>query len=85
VRLARFIDWAAEQKHEGGELQLVLNGDIIDFLAEEDEGGSFSAFLIDENKARRKLTNIATDCEPVFMALHRFRPPAYAAHWQSRR
>lgn len=71
ARLARFIDWAAAQTHDGTKVHLVLNGDIVDFLAEEDESG-FTAFVVDENKARRKLTRIADDCEPVFAALRRF-------------
>ena len=78
ARLVRFIDWAVEQKRDGDELQLVLNGDIVDFLAEKDEAGGFSAFVIDEDKARRKLTRIAEGCEPVFAALRRF---AIAGNW----
>ncbi len=72
VRLARFIDWTTEQKRGDGKLHLVLNGDIVDFLAEKDDAGGFSAFVIDENKARRKLIRIAKECEPVFAALRRF-------------
>lgn len=71
-RLARFIDWVAGQKREDTEIQLVLNGDIVDFLAEEDEAGGFSAFVVDEGKARRKLARIAEVCEPVLAALRRF-------------
>jgi UDP-2,3-diacylglucosamine pyrophosphatase LpxH len=71
-RLARFVDWVAEQKREATELQLVLNGDIVDFLAEEDEAGGFSAFVVDEDKARRKLTRIADGCDVVLIALRRF-------------
>ena len=71
-RLVRFVDWVAGQKREGTEIQLILNGDIVDFLAEEDESGGFSAFVVDEGKARRKLTRIAEECEPVLAALRRF-------------
>lgn len=71
-RITRFIDWVAGQKCEGNEVQLVLNGDIVDFLAEEDEAGGFSAFVTDEKKARRKLTRIAGECESVLASLRRF-------------
>lgn len=71
-RLTRFIDWVATQKREGTEIQLVLNGDIFDFLAEEDEAGGFSAFVVDESKARRKLKRIENGCEAVLAALRRF-------------
>ncbi len=71
-RLVRFIDWVAGQNREDTEIQLVLNGDIVDFLAEEDEAGGFSAFVVDEGKARRKLTRIAEEYEPVLAALRRF-------------
>ncbi|MFN0041082.1 MAG: metallophosphoesterase [Burkholderiales bacterium] len=71
ARLARFIDWAASQKGNGVEPHLVLNGDIVDFLAEEDETG-FTAFVVDEKIARRKLTRIAEVCEEVFAAVRRF-------------
>ena len=71
-RLARFIDWVAGQKCEDTPIQLVLNGDIVDFLAEEDDTGGFSAFVVDEGKARRKLARIAEECESVFAALQRF-------------
>ncbi len=44
-RLADFFDWAAGQARVEGPatLNLVLNGDIVDFLAEPDESGNFSA------------------------------------------
>lgn len=71
ARLARFIDWVTAQKRDGAEIHLVLNGDIVDFLAEEDEAG-FTAFVVDEKKARRKLTRIAEECELVLAALRRF-------------
>jgi UDP-2,3-diacylglucosamine pyrophosphatase LpxH len=71
-RLTRFIDWVAAQKRDGTEIQLVLNGDIVDFLAEEDEAGGYSAFVVDESKARRKLKRIEEGCESVLAALRRF-------------
>jgi UDP-2,3-diacylglucosamine pyrophosphatase LpxH len=71
-RLTRFIDWVAAQKRDGVEIQLVVNGDIFDFLAEEDDAGGFSAFVIDESKARRKLKRIENMCKEVLEALRRF-------------
>lgn len=71
-RLTQFIDWVAAQRCDDTEIQLVLNGDIVDFLAEEDEAGGFSAFVIDESKARRKLKRIEEECESVLAALRRF-------------
>lgn len=72
ARLARFIDWVSDQKRADAEVHLVLNGDIVDFLAEMDEAGGYSAFVVDENRARRKLTRIADGCDPVFAALRHF-------------
>lgn len=71
-RLARFVQWVCGQKQEGTELQLVLNGDIMDFLAEEDDAGGFSSFVVDERQALRKLTRIADMCEPILTALRHF-------------
>src|SRR4051794_8681087 len=34
-RLARFIHYAAAQRHEQQDVRLVINGDIVDFLAEK--------------------------------------------------
>jgi UDP-2,3-diacylglucosamine pyrophosphatase LpxH len=71
ARLVQFIDWAWARKRDGAEIHLVLNGDIVDFLAEEDETG-FTAFVVDEKKALRKLAHIAQGCEEVLAALRRF-------------
>lgn len=72
ARLTRFIDWVTSQKRADAALHLVLNGDIVDFLAEKDDAGGFSAFVVDECKVRRKLTRIAEEGESVFAALRRF-------------
>lgn len=36
-RLARFIDWIARPRADGADLELVINGDFVDFLAEPDQ------------------------------------------------
>jgi len=71
-RLVRFVDWAGGQRSEVDNLHLVLNGDVIDFLAENDDAGGFSAFCSDETEALRKFRRIADSCEDVFAALKRY-------------
>jgi UDP-2,3-diacylglucosamine pyrophosphatase LpxH len=71
-RLAHFVDWAGGQMSEVDNLRLVLNGDVIDFLAERDDAGGFSAFCADEAEALRKFRRIADSCEDVFSALKRY-------------
>ena len=71
-RLARFLGWAAAQKAEVHDLRLVLNGDVVDFLAETDDAGGFSAFNADPAEAKRKFTRIAAGCEEVFAALKKY-------------
>lgn len=71
ARLVHFIDWVATQKQDRTAVCLILNGDIVDFLAEEDETG-FAAFVVDEKRAGRKLAHIMATCENVFAALRRF-------------
>jgi UDP-2,3-diacylglucosamine pyrophosphatase LpxH len=70
-RLARFITWAATQRKPDTDVHLVLNGDVVDFLAEEDDTGGFSAFA-DEQEAMRKFRRIAMDAGAVFDALRNF-------------
>ncbi|HEX2447171.1 MAG TPA: metallophosphoesterase [Methyloceanibacter sp.] len=72
ARLARFIEWVAAQKQEVADLWLVLNGDVVDFLAETDDAGGFSAFNVDQAQAVRKLTRIAESCEDFFAALKKY-------------
>lgn len=73
-RLSEFFDWAAAQAEsleDDEKLQLVLNGDIVDFLAEAD-GGVFSAFTSDQASACRKLDAIFRSTRGVWDALGRY-------------
>jgi len=71
-RLASFVQWVSTQKAQGEDLQLVINGDIVDFLAEVNPEGGYSAFIADEDQAVATLERIAQSCEDVFAALKRF-------------
>ncbi len=70
-RLVKFVHWVATQKAQGEELRLVINGDIVDFLAEVNPEGGYSAFIADEDQAVATLERIAQSCEDVFAALKR--------------
>ena len=50
------------------ECQLIINGDIVDFLAEE----PFEAFTADPDQARRKFASIVNSTAPVWAALRQF-------------
>jgi len=52
--LADFLGWVASLRSEGQHVHLVVNGDAVDFLAEE----PFQAFTADEAEAERKLGTI---------------------------
>ncbi|MFM0658610.1 metallophosphoesterase [Paraburkholderia sediminicola] len=56
--LIRFIDWVAEIKEDG--VQLVVNGDIVDFLMEDDYGfcNEVAPWLPDESQVLKKLQAI---------------------------
>jgi UDP-2,3-diacylglucosamine pyrophosphatase LpxH len=64
-RLVAFIDHVGSQRRRGHEVQLVVNGDIVDFLAEE----PFASFTGDDDEARRKLARIIASTAPVWQAL----------------
>lgn len=70
-RLARFIDRVAD---EAGPAELVINGDFIDFLAEENVGaGGWQAFVADQHAVAERLRGL-TSSDPdgcVFDALER--------------
>jgi len=59
-RLADFFVWAAGHRSADRDVHIVINGDIVDFLAEEDPKAAtgFAAFTADEAEARRKLERI---------------------------
>lgn len=66
-RLADFIDWCTTQQGGNLEVHLVLNGDIVDFLAEE----PFAEFTGDERLATQKLASILQRTSPIWSALQR--------------
>lgn len=69
--LAQFIERTAGRVGADGDVQLVIAGDIVDFLAEEREGG-FQAFTNDDAQATRKLGAILGDSAEVWRALRTF-------------
>ena len=73
-RLANFFDWAAAQSVGEGAatLHLVLNGDIVDFLAEPDSDGVFKALTTDQELACVKLERVFETTDVVWQALRRY-------------
>lgn len=78
--LTRFVVALADRAGQGAPIELVINGDFIDFLAEEHEAqrdgddgeagpAPFLPFLQDEPAARRTLREIATRDAALFRAL----------------
>lgn len=67
VRLADFLSYVAAQKRDDNEIHLVINGDIVDFLAEEE----FSSFTNDDDKAVTKLQSIMSGTPEVWCSLRR--------------
>ncbi len=66
-RLVEFIDYVATQKQYGIDIHLVLNGDIVDFLAEKE----FSSFTNNDDDARTKLERIIASTSEVWDSLRR--------------
>ena len=66
-RLAEFIGYVASHKQHGTDIHLVLNGDIVDFLAENE----FSSFTNNDNDARAKLDRIIASTPEVCDSLRR--------------
>lgn len=65
-RLAEFIRYIAAQKSDVQDVHLVLNGDVVDFLAEKE----FSSFTNDDAGARAKLEKIIKSTHEVWDRLH---------------
>lgn len=53
-------------------IELVINGDLVDFLAEGDEPGKWSPFTMDSDAAVRKFKAIAGRDQVIFDALREF-------------
>jgi UDP-2,3-diacylglucosamine pyrophosphatase LpxH len=68
-RLAAFIAWASTHRSADRSLHLVLAGDVVDFLAEEEP---FESFTADDERARRKLARAMDRTRLVWEALSAF-------------
>ncbi len=68
ARLCEFIRYTLEQRQSGAELHLVINGDLVDFLAERD----FSPFTETDTEALHKFRNIVARTEEVWDSLASF-------------
>jgi UDP-2,3-diacylglucosamine pyrophosphatase LpxH len=68
TRLAEFIRYAAEQRGAEREVTLVIAGDIVDFLAEEE----FAAFTANDAAAGQKLERIVQRTGEVWQSLQFF-------------
>lgn len=68
ARLAEFIQYAAAQRSFDCDVHLILNGDIVDFLAEE----KFASFTNDDEAARNKLQQIIKTTGEVWDGLRSF-------------
>jgi UDP-2,3-diacylglucosamine pyrophosphatase LpxH len=72
ARLAALFEHIAAQVKADQRSELVIAGDIVDFLAVEDAaGGTWSAFTKDEDEALGKLDEILETTKPVWDALAR--------------
>lgn len=74
--LAAFIDWIASPgSHPRGEVELVINGDIVDFFASDEGSGGprgARAWTADPEEAIARLRRIMARASAVFDALTRF-------------
>jgi UDP-2,3-diacylglucosamine pyrophosphatase LpxH len=64
-RLARFIRYVADQQCADCDVHLVINGDIVDFLAEE----KFAPFTDSDREAEDKLLNVIKGSNDVWESL----------------
>ena len=68
--LARFVRGLAARRQEGVDVELVVNGDFVDFLAEESlDGGVFLPFIDDPDEAVRRLDHVMARDADLFDAL----------------
>jgi UDP-2,3-diacylglucosamine pyrophosphatase LpxH len=68
TRLAEFIRYVAEQRASDRQITLVIAGDIVDFLAEEE----FTAFTANDAVAAQKLGRIIQRTDEVWKSLEIF-------------
>jgi UDP-2,3-diacylglucosamine pyrophosphatase LpxH len=65
--LADFLGWIASRAEGGEDLHLVVNGDAVDFLAEQ----PFEEFTADNQKATAKLQSILDSSKPIWSAFRK--------------
>lgn len=71
--LVRFVDALTARPVADPRIELVINGDLVDFLAEQNATGSgWSAFTIDQHEAVKKFEAIVARDQAFFDALARF-------------
>ena len=68
-RLGEFIRYLATQKRDNRDVQLVINGDSVEFLSQPDEAGRYSGFVADQAQAVKKLEAILSSTAEVWLAL----------------
>jgi UDP-2,3-diacylglucosamine pyrophosphatase LpxH len=68
ARLAQFIRYTAEQRSSTVDVTLIIAGDIVDFLAEEE----FTAFTMKDSLAGAKLSSIMSRTAEVWRSLQFF-------------
>ncbi len=68
--LATFIDHVTGVCTER-DVRLVINGDVVDFLAEPDKAGNFVGFTLDQTLAVAKLEHVFERSQAVWQALRR--------------
>src|SRR4051812_31564533 len=66
--LAAFIEWVTRQRSDANDVHLLINGDIVDFLAEEE----FASFTNSDRLARDKLKRAMQHTPDVWKALTAF-------------
>src|SRR4051812_24974873 len=67
-RLAEFVRYAAGQRADTNDVTLVVAGDIVDFLAEEE----FAAFTSQDVAATRKLENVMQHSAEIWEGVKAF-------------
>src|SRR4051812_33558830 len=71
-RVAEFVDAVAAKPAGGPRIELVINGDVVDFLAEREEAPPhWSPFTADSDAATKKLESIVARDRGLFDALGR--------------
>lgn len=72
AKLAEFVAAVDERgRTSGADVELLINGDFIDFLAEVGDDGAFSAFRVDPDEAVRVFDQIVAQDRVLFDALKR--------------